>query len=207
VKEKDFSITDALVFGWHTFRKNILLFVGILIVCFLTTYVPIEFILGEETIWTAAIGIVRLVVKLGISLGFLYIVLKLADHKKAIFSDLFSQFKKGLIINYFIISVIVNLLTIAGLVLLIIPGVIVIVRYGFFPFALIEENLDKRISSLESMKKSWNITKGYMTKLLLFGLVLTLINGAGLLVFGIGLLITIPVTMVATAYVYRRLSS
>ena len=55
------------------------------------------------------------------------------------------------------------------------------------------------------MKSSWNILKGYKWKLFLIMLVCGLINILGLLCLIVGLLVTIPIGMVAVACVYHRL--
>lgn len=58
---------------------------------------------------------------------------------------------------------------------------------------------------MEAIKKSGEITMGSKGKLFWFGLLLGLINIAGAICLLIGLFITIPVTMVAMVYVYRKL--
>ena len=49
------------------------------------------------------------------------------------------------------------------------------------------------------------LTEGVMWNLVLFWLMLAGINILGMLALGIGLIVTIPLSWLATAYVYRRL--
>ena len=60
---------------------------------------------------------------------------------------------------------------------------------------------------IEALKKSSQITKGVKLDLLVFSFLLTGINILGVLAFGIGLILTIPTTIIATAFVYRKLLS
>jgi uncharacterized membrane protein len=61
------------------------------------------------------------------------------------------------------------------------------------------------ISGWAALKKSATMTKGHMGKLIGYMLVLGLINIIGFLCLIIGLLITIPVTKLAIAYLYQQL--
>jgi uncharacterized membrane protein len=91
---------------------------------------------------------------------------------------------------------------IGGLILLIIPGIFWAVRFSFSPIVVI----DTKLGPVASMKESWAITKGQFWKILGFWVVIGLFNLAGLIVFGIGLLVTVPVSTLASIYVYRELS-
>lgn len=59
---------------------------------------------------------------------------------------------------------------------------------------------------LESLKQSWNATKGETLQLFVFGLLMVGLNIIGALLFGIGLLVTVPITMIAVVYIYKKLS-
>jgi uncharacterized membrane protein len=60
---------------------------------------------------------------------------------------------------------------------------------------------------IEALRKSWQITKGARLKLFLFGIVLSLVNIAGFLALIVGIFVSIPVTLLAHAYVYRVLAN
>src|SRR4030042_562947 len=66
--------------------------------------------------------------------------------------------------------------------------------------------VDKKMG-IDSLSKSWQMTKGVKLNLFLFWILLALINIAGALLLLVGLFITVPLSMVATAYVYRKLVS
>ena len=60
---------------------------------------------------------------------------------------------------------------------------------------------------MDSLKKSSAMTSGIKMNLFLFAFLLVVINIAGALALIIGLFVTIPTTIMATVYVYRKLLS
>jgi membrane-anchored glycerophosphoryl diester phosphodiesterase (GDPDase) len=80
---------------------------------------------------------------------------------------------------------------------------ILAVRLGFSFYLVVEKNLN----AIESLKRSWQITKKHTLKLLLFFTIGTLINALGFFLFLIGLLWTIPTTILALTFIYRKISS
>lgn len=90
-----------------------------------------------------------------------------------------------------------------GMVMFVIPGLIFMVRFGFYGYLI----ADRRIGALKALSYSWQITQGSTIKLLLLWLILVVINFLGALVLGFGLVITIPMTFFANTYVYRLLAA
>jgi uncharacterized membrane protein len=89
-----------------------------------------------------------------------------------------------------------------GFVFLIVPGVYALLTYGFVPLLTI----DKGLGVGEAFTESARMTKGHKWHLIGFGLVCMLINLLGAMVLFVGLLFTIPLTLLAYAHVYRTLS-
>lgn len=133
-------------------------------------------------------------------MGLIKIVLKFSDNKKGVFSDLFSS--AHLFFKYLLGSILYGLIVLAGAILLIIPGIIWAIQFQFFTYFVI----DRELNPIAALKKSSAITKGVKWNLLGFGLLVGLINLAGLLCLAIGLFITVPTTMVAIAFIYRSLA-
>ncbi len=67
--------------------------------------------------------------------------------------------------------------------------------------------VDKNMNAIASCKKSYVMTKGSWGELFIFAFLLTLINIAGFVCLRIGLIVTIPQTCLAIAYVYRKLTT
>jgi len=62
-------------------------------------------------------------------------------------------------------------------------------------------------SPMEALRESRRLTKGHRKSLFVFGLLCLGANILGALALGIGLFVTIPTTVIATAHVLRRLQA
>ena len=133
------------------------------------------------------------------SMGLIKLALSYCDSKKGEFSYLFSNYR--LFFKYFFGSILYALIVIGGLILFIIPGIIWAIMFQFFPYFVV----DKGLGPIEALKKSAAITSGAKWTLFLFCILACLINLLGALCLMVGLFVTIPVTLVAYAAVYRKL--
>lgn len=134
-----------------------------------------------------------------IEIGLTKISIKFCDNEKSKFKDLFSHYP--LFFKYLFGSILYVLIVFGGMILLIIPGIIWAIKFQFFNYLIV----DKGLGPVEALKKSWVITKGAKWNLFVFGLLLALINLIGILCLVIGLFATLPTTLVAIAFVYRKL--
>ena len=133
-------------------------------------------------------------------MGLIKITLKLLDKKETEINDLFSCSKY--FINFVASGILYGLIILGGFILLIVPGIIWSIKYKFFGYFII----DKGMGPVEALKASANITQGAKWDLFLFGILLALINLLGALALLVGLFVTIPTTLIATTYVYRKLA-
>lgn len=78
------------------------------------------------------------------------------------------------------------------------------IRLMFLPFVAVTA---EKMNGSKLIKKASHFTKGYTWDLLGFIVVLTLINIVGLLLFFVGLLFTIPLTLIAKGYAYEYLKN
>ncbi len=263
---ENFSIGDAIVFGWQKMKANFWFLVKALAITFAVT-ILIQLILNVITpliipkrpslnLYPAnqvafirqtrlimdimVIFITQLVLQIPailMSIGITKIGLKIHDGEKTELKDLISQYKLffrylggSLLYGLIVIGPIIILKAITliglfayshkgdtwGLLYLLIPKlipiltlitiiitVILIIKFLFSPLFII----DKKNGPIESLKRSNLITKGHKIKIFGFTLVLALINFTGMFALGIGLFVTLPTTLIAVAYVYRKLSS
>ena len=93
------------------------------------------------------------------------------------------------------------LIILGGLLLLVVPGLIWGVKYQFAPFLIVDRNCGIKAA----LRESAGITTGVKWELFLFFLLVMGINLVGLLAFGIGIFTTLPATMIAYTFVYRKL--
>ncbi|MBP6948907.1 MAG: hypothetical protein KBC41_03540 [Candidatus Pacebacteria bacterium] len=89
-----------------------------------------------------------------------------------------------------------------GTALLIIPGVYVMICFKFYPYVLLE---NEHMSILEIIKHTRKLTCCVFWKLFAFLIILLALNILGLLAFGVGLFLTVPVSLFAFAHLYRKL--
>jgi membrane-anchored glycerophosphoryl diester phosphodiesterase (GDPDase) len=200
VIQKGFSKKEAINFGFELAKKNLFFF----IVLFIIT-LGIAVIIGglrlsaiHAPFVSFVIWLVQTVIDLVIGIGLIHISLKLIDKKKTVYKDLF-YYKP--IVNYFLASILTGLIVLGGLILLIIPGIIFGIRLKYACYLIIDKNL----SPVGAIKQSWKMTKGNVWNLFFFGILLGLINILGFFCLIVGLFVTVPLSMLATAFVYRRL--
>ncbi len=197
-----FSKKESVILGFELAKKNILFFIGIFVI------VAVIFIVSESLQFGSAaktgvsgygiVNIISFLVNVVISMGLIKISLEFVDKKKPKFSDLlyikpFWYFLLG--------SLMRGVITVIGLILLIIPGIVFSIRLQFVTYLIV----DKNMHPIDAIKKSWAMTKGNTWNLFFFGILLALINILGALILLVGLFVTVPLTMLATTFVYRKL--
>ncbi|MEX0587180.1 MAG: DUF975 family protein [Patescibacteria group bacterium] len=201
--KKDFSISEALAFGWDVTQKNFFLILSLLVVAFLGPSLVSKLAgLVRDTfpIFALLLDLGGWVLGVILQIGLVNVSLKFADGKKPRMADLFSTYP--MFFNYLLASIIYGLIVLAGTILLIVPGVVWAIQFWPYVYVLV----GKKVGVLESLDRSSKMTAGVKGQLFLFLLALLGINLLGALALAVGLLVSIPVTMVASAWVYRRLS-
>jgi uncharacterized membrane protein len=88
-----------------------------------------------------------------------------------------------------------------GTILLIVPGIIWALKFQFYGYYIVDKNL----KPVDALKMSAMSTSGKKGNLFVFFVLLGLINFLGLIALLVGLLISVPVTLLAYVYVYRLL--
>ena len=200
VANKGFFKKEAIGYGFELAKKNLLFFILLFVIVMLITAVMTSLRLAtiHSPLAAFVIWIAQTVLDLVVGMGLIYISLKFLDKKKPTYKDLF-YYKP--IVNYFLTSVVRGLIILVGFILLIVPGIIFAVRLKFAVYLVIDKNLDP----VEAIKTSWRMTKGSAWNLFFFGILLGLINILGFICLIVGLFITVPLSMLATTFVYRKL--
>lgn len=109
--------------------------------------------------------------------------------------------KAGLFFKFILTNLLVSVLIFFGLILLIVPGIYLALKYMFVTYAVV----DKGVGPFEALTISSTLTKGIKLKLVLYGLGFVGLNILGMLALGIGLAITMPITTLAYAVLYNAL--
>jgi uncharacterized membrane protein len=199
---KSFSINEALSAGWAAFTGRAGFFVGLMLLWGVMLAIPQLILKAVESAPLAiALGLAFQLFQYFLSIGGFIISLKVADGQPAGIGDLFSG--GPVFVPYVLGSILYSLLVAVGLVLLVVPGLMAMIAFGYYSLLII----DRGLGPVEALKASAALTQGVRWQLFGFGLVLGLANLLGALLLGLGLLVTAPVSMVAVAHVYRRLSA
>lgn len=205
MEAKSFSIGDAIRFGWETFKKYPWFFIiAALVVAVVTSQIRVEQRVGEpispETaLLGSIIGIISFLVNTFVTMGVFNVSLKFADGQQGEAADFISAYPRYF--TFLGASILYSIAVAIGTILFIIPGIIIGVRLQFFGFFI----LDQGAGVTEALQRSWEATRGVGWQVFFFDLALLGIIILGALALGVGLLIAVPVTWLALAYVYRRL--
>lgn len=103
--------------------------------------------------------------------------------------------------NYLVTVFLYAVIVMVGTALLIVPGVIWALQFGLAPVLAAERGTDP----LEALKESSRLTQGRKSQLFFFALAALGINLLGLMALGVGAAFTMPLTVMAALFVYRRL--
>ena len=192
-----FTIGEALSYGWMKLQENIgpLVSAAVAILA-----VNLLFWLLGRGFLAGLMSLIGWFVSILISMGLIRIALKIVDGQPVETADLFQRADQAL--PYFVASVIVGVIVGVGFIFLIVPGIYLAVTFGFFGYNIV----DKEHGIVESIEQSAAITKAQKWDLFAFGVALFFFNLLGAIALGVGLLITVPVSLLAMAYVYRKIS-
>jgi hypothetical protein len=198
------SISEAFNFAWPTLRKRFGLFAAILLTIVGAWAVLEIVVIGGQrfgiTLWLA-VHLVFLSFVAGVELGVLRVSLALYDGKEPLFADTFKQpamgprFLAGQAI-YFLISTV-------GLLLFVAPGAYFSARYALFGFCIAAGDGDV----MRSFQRSADLSAGVTIHLFSILLALFVLNVLGASLLGLGLFVTLPLSTLMLAAIYRQLST
>jgi uncharacterized membrane protein len=199
---KSVPFGEALTFGWETFKKNALFLIGLYVAVAVITGVldrADEYGALESDYIDFVIGVINFLVNMLFQLGIIAIMLKFRDGATPEFADLFNRLP--LIFNYVVAVILYFLMVAFGLAFFIFPGIYLAVRFYFFGFFIVDE----QVGPIKALQKSSALTEGALMDIFFLGVMLVGLNILGLLCLGFGLLVSLPVSALAVAHVFRHL--
>jgi hypothetical protein len=134
-----------------------------------------------------------------LGLGLVRCCLSIASGDGATIATLFSQGPK--LIKALLASLLFGLMVMAGLLLLIVPGIVLMLRFAFYQEAIVDRNL----GVIDAFKYSAQLTQNNRLNLFRLGLLSILIVLAGVLALFVGLIFAIPMVSLITPLAYRFL--
>ena len=186
------KIGDYIGTGWETFKKNPGGFVGFTLVVFLINVAIAKINQSASPVGT----LISLLVSGPLNAGFLIVAFKLLKNRATTFGDFFRGFNNFL--PLFLVSLVSSVMIGIGFVLLLLPGIYLAVAYTFaLPLVL-----EKKMNFWDAMEFSRKLISKNWFSFFGFAFVLVLVNLAGGLLLGFGLLVTIPLSVCAIAAAY-----
>ena len=204
MENNKFPFGEAVKFGWQKTKENFWLLVAVTLIWIVINGMFNYFAKNFEKTMPLAYLIIQVcsnLVSMMITLGVTKIGLKVYSGEKFDISEMFGSYRW--LLKYFLASLLYLLAVLVGLILLIVPGIILMVRMSFYVYLIV----DKQMGPVEAIKESMRLTKGNVFNLFLFWFVLCGVILLGLLALIIGVIVAIPVTIVASVFVYRYLES
>lgn len=194
---KPFSTIEALEFGWNTLRAHLaplLILGGAGLMLGMLSQA-----LGRGGGGSSLLGLVIQGFQVALWLVLTRAALRFYDGEPVDLSD-----PKALLQGfwaYLLCSFVFGVLTGLGFVLLIVPGVLIALTYGFAPLLTADGQKDL----VEAFRESKRLTRGVKGPLFVLGLALIGLNLLGLIALGVGVVATVPMSALAMVYAYRRL--
>ena len=132
--------------------------------------------------------------------GVAFAHLKAARGDKLEWKDMFEAFHNYW--NAVLANLLVGVIVVIGLVFLIIPGIIFGCKLAFTPYLVV----DRKMNVIEAVKESWRMTNGHAWKVFFIGLLAIPILIAGLIAFGVGVIVSVMWIKLASASLYHSVS-
>jgi len=177
--------------GWNLFKQYHTGFVGF---CLLNLALQLAL---HSTSYLGAVASVA--VSSPLLMGNFIVSAKLVQGHTPEFRDFFAGFQY--FVPLLLLSLIAGLFISIGTILLVIPGVYLAVAYLFASYLVV----DRRLDFWPAMELSRRTVKPQWFGYFAFMLLLALLNLAGALLLGLGLLVTIPVSFCAVTAAYADL--
>ncbi|HSO04377.1 MAG TPA: hypothetical protein VLQ92_07850, partial [Candidatus Limnocylindrales bacterium] len=204
-----FSATDAIGYGWKAFTANIgpLVIIGLVlaVASVLTNWLSRGF---DSWLLTITGNVLSVFISLVIGLGLIRAALAILDGGRPSVDQLVSTKDIG---PYIIASLLVAVIVTVGLILCVVPGLIAGFLLQFYGYAIIDRKTDSVTTAPQSsptgaIRASFEVVAANIGPLILLAVLCFLLNVAGALLCGVGLLVSLPVTSIAIAYAWRYFS-
>ena len=198
----EFSMVDSIRFGWRALWPNRFILAQVI-----ATFLGIMFARGllmvasqNNPFLLVVTTVVVVIAEVVVGVGFINISLHLVDGKPVQYRDLFLPVE--VIVRYIAANLLAAVIIMVGFLLLIVPGIYAMLRFSMVRYAALEEEGN----AFAALKRSSQLTDGIKWRLLGFMVAIVLINLLGAVVFFVGLIVTIPLSAIAMAHLYRELT-
>jgi uncharacterized membrane protein len=200
MSEKVIDTMDPIIFGWNILKANLKFFVVVMtivgIASFLLQLVSFIMPFEENSSWWplsllifAVLIILTIIINIMFEVGLVNISIIFRNGETPQIRDLYSS-KPIVLLNYVVAGFIYGLMVAIGLLLLIVPGIYLGLKYQFFGYLIV----DRGMGPFEALKESGRLTDGAKKDLFVFWL--ALICGILVIMLVLGLLVALPVGLI-----------
>ena len=145
--------------------------------------------------------VVDLFVPVVLAIGYTQLGIDAADGKEPRAEVMWAGWRQA--ISFSVTGFLIGLVVLIGTILFIIPGILWSAQFMMAPHFVV----DRKMGPLAAMKASSIVTKGIKGPLLVFTFWLTMLNIAGFLCLGVGVLLSGPITTIAMGLVFREIAA
>ena len=201
--EPKFMISEVFGTSWKYTKSQIWVLVGLFIGYFILSSIISMFGMPAQgsMVGNIIVSLISAVISCAFMLGYIKNLFQTMDGEEPQFSAYGQQSRK--IVTYFIASVIMGIVVTIGIFLLIVPGIYLAIRLQFYSAYIVEEDC----GIIESLQKSWDLTKGQAMPLFLLALAMIGIAIVGCILFFVGLFVAIPLIYMMQCYAFRKLNT
>jgi uncharacterized membrane protein len=201
------TVSGAYGHGWETLKKY---FPEMLLIFLIQVLLSLPMAAGQYyfkyddfgELYSALINIIYgLVVMTPVSYGASWVYLKACRGEQFRVSDIFFAVQQfG---NVLIASILVAVIVGAGILLLIVPGIIFACKLAFVPYLV----MDEKMEAVEAVRKSWSMTRGFAGNIFLIGFTAIFIGLLGLICLIIGIIPAVMWISLAFTSMYLAVSA
>lgn len=204
-----FSASDAIGYGWKKFQENLgqilLAFVALIVLS-----IVIEIIAGVVTgsafrtdgmdEFSLSGSLHRIITSAGGFIASAFVIRGALDVTEGKKFDIASAFKQLDLVNVLLTALLVAVITAIGYELLWVPGVIA----QFLLLFALYFAVDQDTNPIESIKASYNLVTRNIGDTILLILLSIIVVLAGVIALCVGLLLALPVVVIAWAYAFKK---
>ena len=205
------SVGDAISYGWKGFTANVGSILLIVLVVVLVGFgLNVLGVLFDNQFVQFIFSLIGSIVGFVLALGLIRAALTITDGQKPNVGQLFQG--DG-VLQYIIAAVVLGvgfsvLNFVGAITILLLPVTFVVTLVlgffvQFFGYAILDEN----VGAFDGIRRSFVVVKDNLGDLILLWLAAVVINIGGALLCGVGLLATLPLTAIAWAYAWRRITN
>jgi uncharacterized membrane protein len=198
---REIKIGEIFSLSWNAFKNNLKFLLGVVLI-----YISIRFfelilqnIVGKEDLPRIAVSILFAALNMLISIGLISIFLKISRGSAVEFDELFGG--KKYFWKFVGGSLLYGLIVFAGFILFIIPGIIWAYKYSLVSYFIV----DKDMNPMDAIRESGRVTYGYKWNIFMLQAFVMVLYIVGLLCLGIGLIVSVVVAGLMSAFMYRAL--